>query len=100
MFRSWWSGGAGTLVAAMVVLMAGSPAQAQDMQKWIDDIGRRALWYQIGSDDKPVEVGGTWIGVLCRPVDEVLKAHLKLEHGLIVERVVPKGPAAKAGLEP
>lgn len=42
-----------------------------------------------------------WIGVVCVPLDEVLRAHLDIpdDSGLAVQMVVPDGPADKAGLE-
>lgn len=42
-----------------------------------------------------------WIGVMCQPVDEPLRAHLKLDDGagVIVGEVVPDSPAAKANLK-
>lgn len=42
-----------------------------------------------------------WLGVECFPVDEALRAQLSLgeETGLLVTRVMPDSPAAKAGLQ-
>ena len=40
-----------------------------------------------------------WIGLLAVPVDEALKFHLNLGERVIVEQVVPEGPADKAGFE-
>ena len=40
-----------------------------------------------------------WIGVVVRPCDEVIRTHLKLEGGLVVDDVTPDSPAAKAGIE-
>ena len=40
-----------------------------------------------------------WIGILGMPVDEVLKSHLKIEHGLLVQDVVADSPAAVAGVQ-
>ncbi len=42
---------------------------------------------------------GYWLGILVTPADAVLKTHLGLEAGLLVEQVVPESPAAKAGIE-
>lgn len=42
--------------------------------------------------------GSYWLGVLCAPVDALLKTHLKLDAGVVVEHVVPESPAAKAGV--
>ena len=44
-----------------------------------------------------------WIGILCRPVlPKELRAHVKLpeKQGLLVDEVVPEGPAAKSGIQP
>ena len=56
-------------------------------------------------EEKPVpapaadaSLGSYWLGVLCMPVDELLKTHLKIEAGVVVEQVVPDSPAAKAGV--
>jgi len=42
--------------------------------------------------------GSYWLGVLCAPVDALLKTHLELDAGVVVEQVVPDSPAAKAGI--
>ena len=41
-----------------------------------------------------------WMGVMCRPVDDSLRAHVNLpaETGLLLEEVIPDSPAAEAGL--
>ena len=51
---------------------------------------------------RAVRVSDKWIGVLCRPVDDVLRSHLDLDEGvgLVIERVVPDSPADRAGLQP
>ncbi len=41
-----------------------------------------------------------WIGAMCMPADEILRAQLNLDHGaLVVGHVMPDSPAAKAGLK-
>ncbi len=39
-----------------------------------------------------------WLGIMCAPVDALLKSHLKLDGGVVVERVVPDSPATKGGI--
>ena len=39
-----------------------------------------------------------WMGVDCRAPDELLRGHLQIQDGLIVEHVVPKSPAAQSGI--
>lgn len=48
-----------------------------------------------------IKLGDYWLGVECRPVDDALRAQLGLpeDQGLVVENVVPDGPAAKAGIQ-
>jgi len=41
---------------------------------------------------------GYWLGILGAPADTLLKTHLKLDAGVVVEQVVPDSPAAKAGI--
>ena len=43
-----------------------------------------------------------WIGILCGPVSEELRAQIDLpaDHGVLVRQVVPGSPAGKAGLKP
>ncbi|NMC18864.1 MAG: PDZ domain-containing protein [Thermogutta sp.] len=63
-----------------------------------------AAWLSAGAlraeDDGSAKAGEYWLGVLCGPVPEALRAHLDLpeDTGLLVEEVVKEGPAEKAGL--
>jgi len=41
---------------------------------------------------------GYWLGILGVPADTLLRTHLKLDAGVVVEQVVPESPAAKAGI--
>jgi hypothetical protein len=43
--------------------------------------------------------GGYWIGVMGAPIDPLLKTHLKIESGVVVQHVVPDSPAAKAEIK-
>lgn len=45
--------------------------------------------------------GKFWIGVMCAPADEALRAQLKQPEdvGVVVQDIVPDSPAAKAGLQ-
>jgi hypothetical protein len=47
---------------------------------------------------KLVDSSSTPIGIDVKPVDPSLKAHLKLDGGAVVARVVPQSEAAKAGI--
>lgn len=51
---------------------------------------------------EPVKMSDYWIGLECYPVQEALRTQLQLPEGqgLAVASVVPKGPAAKAGIKP
>jgi hypothetical protein len=40
-----------------------------------------------------------WIGVVCDAIDDVLKAQLGVDAGLVVQDVVADGPASKAGVK-
>jgi len=40
-----------------------------------------------------------WIGTACAPASPALLAQLRLESGLVVQQVIEKSPAAKAGLK-
>lgn len=42
---------------------------------------------------------GYWIGVIGEPLSPLLKSHLKLEAGVVVQHVMPESPAAKGGLK-
>ena len=50
----------------------------------------------------PVQLASKyWLGMMCRPAEETLRRHLDLDEGqgLVVQHVVPEGPADKAGIE-
>jgi hypothetical protein len=40
-----------------------------------------------------------WIGVVCDAIDDVLKAQLGIESGLVVQDVIEESPASKAGVK-
>lgn len=42
---------------------------------------------------------GYWLGILAAPTDAILKLHLRVETGVVVEQVVPNSPAAKAEIQ-
>ncbi len=50
---------------------------------------------------RTVNPGGKWMGVLCGPVDDVVRAHIRMEEGtgLVIQEVVPDSPAEEAGLK-
>jgi membrane-associated protease RseP (regulator of RpoE activity) len=43
--------------------------------------------------------GEYWIGVMGAPVDPLLRKHLKIDVGVVIQHVVPDSPADKAGIE-
>lgn len=49
-----------------------------------------------------VPVGESWLGLLCRTIDEPTRAQLGLagKPALIIEQVVPDSPAERAGIQP
>ncbi len=63
-----------------------------------------AVGFGVGAvraeDQGPAKEKSYWLGVLCGPVPEALRAHLDVpeDTGLLVEDVVKEGPAEKAGL--
>jgi hypothetical protein len=87
------------LLAPAVVLTGLAIAQQQDRassqkdKTLLNDVGE-FLGRQAPASDK-------WIGVLCRPVDDLLRAHVELPEGagLVIEEVIPDSPAQKAGLK-
>lgn len=75
-------------------------------------VNRMAVWtalltVTVGANawaddaDQPSPSKSQWIGVMCVPVDDALRAQLQLAEGqgLLVGDVVPDGPAAKAGVQ-
>jgi hypothetical protein len=56
-----------------------------------------------GEDDKraalieKVNQSKYWLGIACEPAGDALKAQLKLDHGLVVQSVMEKSPAAESG---
>jgi hypothetical protein len=43
--------------------------------------------------------GKYWIGVMCMPADEALRAQLNQSEGVVVQDIVPDSPAEKSGLK-
>ena len=56
---------------------------------------------QIVTPAGVMETGKFWLGMMCTPAPEVLRAQMALPAGtgLVVQEIVPDGPAAKAGLQ-
>ncbi|NLF68512.1 MAG: PDZ domain-containing protein [Candidatus Anammoximicrobium sp.] len=50
------------------------------------------------ADNQAESGAGYWLGILGAPADALVKTHLKLDAGVVVEHVVPESPAAKAGI--
>ena len=51
-----------------------------------------------GGAPPAVPPAGAWLGVLSKPVDETLQAHLGIEEGAVLDYVAPDSPASKMGL--
>ena len=85
------------LFAAGVVRAAGPPDRPQLRRNPVQ------VQVQVGGpvEVAPIQLGDHWIGVECYPVRGALRAQLALPEGqgLLVERVMPDSPAAKAGLQ-
>ncbi|MBX9788717.1 MAG: PDZ domain-containing protein [Pirellulales bacterium] len=83
------------------VVLAADPEDAPLIDDG-DERPRRVIVQDVLIDDtdKPAN-DRRWIGLSCYPADDTLRNQLKLaeNEGLVVEAVVPEGPAAKAGIE-
>lgn len=102
--------------AAAAMLIAG-PARADDGPKGVFHkriIGAPGGPFQVlafQAEDEENEHGHAgqgvammseyWLGLECRPAEGALRSQLKLPkgQGLVVEELLPEGPAAKAGLK-
>jgi S1-C subfamily serine protease len=62
--------------------------------------GGEGIDIQVGSEGELETVTSYWIGVLCTPLSEAVRAQVNVpeETGVIIEQVVPGSPAAEAGL--
>ena len=54
--------------------------------------------YAFAADEAP-PLGEYWIGIMLGDLPELARQQLQLEHGLVVEDVVPDSPAAKAEIK-
>lgn len=81
-----------------LMLLPGLAARADDAKKGPE---LQAGPARVPVTQKAIRLGDYWLGVECRPVDDTLRAQLGLaeNQGLVVENVVPDGPAAKAGIQ-
>lgn len=90
--RTMWFG-FGVVLVCLTVGVADAQNDADRDVPLIQDVDK-SLGVPVLQTDK-------WIGVLCRPVDDVLRQHLQLPErtGLVVEQVVPHSPAEAAGIQ-
>jgi hypothetical protein len=112
-FRRWTALG----LAALAPLVARAQARAQenspDRQPAIAHLrlaledNPQGLYAFIADETTPGEeavevapVGEYWIGIALGELPPVAKKQLNLEHGLVVEEVLPDSPAAKAEFKP
>lgn len=113
-FDSWFNR-AGWLGAIGLALAIGPSAFAQEVREGIrrfivkeaDGEGNEEKELVISVDGEGAEAvelaahGEYWLGLMCEPCDDALRAQLKLgeNRGLVVRQVVPESPAAKAGIQ-
>ncbi len=91
------------LEEAMKKFFGGGGGKEMDKQleEWLKRFGEQLP----GGGDKgvgpkgPRSVAGAYLGARLGEADSTLRRHLKLDGGLVVMRVAPDSPAAKAGLE-
>jgi S1-C subfamily serine protease len=75
------------------------PEERED-KKRTDKVGNIEFKVQIlGEQDSRVKLPSHWIGLSGSPVDSILKRHLKIDDGILVEFVGEDSPASKAGLQ-
>ena len=82
--RTWMLFLGGLVAAGALALPGEAEAQTRNRLIWFADEGG-------GANET------YWIGVQAVPAPAVLRSHLKLKHGLLIEHVLPEGPAAEAG---
>jgi hypothetical protein len=91
--RTQWTG---WLVLPTIVLLAGSTIRA-------DEDGRAAPrpsgWASAAMHLLTAGDDGYWIGIMGAPIDPLLKTHLRIESGVVVQHVVPDSPADKAKIK-
>ena len=108
-FHQWTALG----LAAIAPLVARAQEQSPDPQPAIADLrlaiedNPQDLYAFIADENTPGEeavevapVSEYWIGIALGELPEVAKKQLQLEHGLVVEDVLPDSPAAKAQFKP
>jgi len=83
------------ITLAMLSLLWAGPSVRADEDEEQDSRPTRVRRVEV----QAVTVGKHWLGVQTMPVDEALKSHLGIEQGLLIERVLPESPAAKAELQ-
>src|SRR5687768_16620703 len=67
-----------------------------------DYVRYRSITGALKPVEEPVLERGSYLGVACSPVSEVLRRQLKLPEGtgLVVDYVEPESPAQTAGIDP
>lgn len=92
----------GLLAAAIAMLLAPVAwAQASDVDIHIDKVlsPYARAWAERLGDYRGLKPSSHWMGVVVRPTDPVLRKHLQIEGGLVVEHVTKDSPAATGGIE-
>jgi membrane-associated protease RseP (regulator of RpoE activity) len=88
----WWV--RGSAVPLLAVVLAG-PIWGQDAEKKAPAAAAPPV---AKVEEANAPASSYWLGILAAPADAILKTHLGIEVGVVVEQVVPESPAAKAGI--
>jgi len=90
--NGWWVRGFAAPVLAAVLAV---PAWGQDAEK---EAPPAAAPPAEKVEEANAPASSYWLGILVAPADVLLKTHLGIQAGVVVEQVVPESPAAKAGI--
>jgi len=81
------------LVAPMLAVVLAGSVWAADPAK------KTPASPQQAAGDEATSSTSYWLGILAVPADAILKVHLGIDTGVVVEQIVPDSPAAKAEIQ-